>query len=182
MPHPVVALDAEVLVPILSCDFLLTAFGLGLYEPVVSTTVLDEVERALLEDHPHLDPTAVADRVAAMRDVLADHVIDTDGTDVPIGINAKDRHVVSAALLGEATILTTNDTALRNEVRTAVPALTPFSIDEFGSRLYRESPGDLSAVIDSLVAKRTRPPISRDELLSALGYVVPSVAERLRRP
>lgn len=154
MPHPVVALDANVLVPILACDFLLTAFDLGLYEPVVSTIVLDEVERALLDDHPHLAPTAVADRVAAMRDVLADHVIDTDGADVPIGINAKDRHVVSAALLREATTLATNDTALRNEVRTAVPVLTPLSLDEFGNHLCQLSPGDVSGVIDSLVAKQ----------------------------
>lgn len=116
-----------------------------------------------------------------MGDVLADHAIDTDGTHVPIGINAKDRHVVSTALLGEATILTTNDTALRNEVRTAVPALTPLSIDAFGNHLWQLSPGDVSRVIDSLVAKRTRPPISRDELLRALGYVVPSVAERRRQ-
>ena len=37
MPRLVAALDADVLVPILSCDFLLTALDLGLYEPVVST-------------------------------------------------------------------------------------------------------------------------------------------------
>ncbi len=35
MPRLVAALDADVLVPILCCDFLLTAFDLGLYEPVV---------------------------------------------------------------------------------------------------------------------------------------------------
>ena len=37
MPRPVAALDADVLVPILSCDLLLTAFETGLYEPAVST-------------------------------------------------------------------------------------------------------------------------------------------------
>ena len=36
MPHLVVALDANLLIPIVSCDFLLTAFDQGLFEPVVS--------------------------------------------------------------------------------------------------------------------------------------------------
>jgi len=36
MTGTVAALDADVLVPILSGDFLLTAFDHGLYEPVVS--------------------------------------------------------------------------------------------------------------------------------------------------
>lgn len=48
MPRLVAALDADVLVPILPCDFLLTAFDVGLYEPVVSTEALVEVERNLI--------------------------------------------------------------------------------------------------------------------------------------
>ncbi|MEO6628552.1 MAG: hypothetical protein ABIP03_08265 [Aquihabitans sp.] len=43
------------MVPIVAFDFLLTAFDQGLFEPVVSATVLDEVERSLFEDFPHLD-------------------------------------------------------------------------------------------------------------------------------
>ncbi|MCZ2109188.1 MAG: hypothetical protein LC118_06445 [Dehalococcoidia bacterium] len=74
MPRLVVALDADVLVPILSCDFLLTAFDLGLYEPVVSTEAIAEVEWNLIEDFPHLDPGSLRRRVSQMRDALDDHV------------------------------------------------------------------------------------------------------------
>ena len=59
MPRLAAALDADVLVPILSCDFLLTAFDLGLYEPVVSTEAIAEVERNLIEGFPHLDPASL---------------------------------------------------------------------------------------------------------------------------
>jgi hypothetical protein len=45
-PRIVAVLDADVLVPIVACDFLLTAFDLGLFEPVVSAEVLAEVERS----------------------------------------------------------------------------------------------------------------------------------------
>ncbi len=58
----VAALDANVLVPIVACDFLLTAFDHGLFEPVVSAAVLDEVERTLLEDFPHIDPDGLRRR------------------------------------------------------------------------------------------------------------------------
>ena len=56
MPRLIAALDADVLVPILSCDLLLTAFNSRLYEPVVSTQVLAEVERNLIDDFPRLAP------------------------------------------------------------------------------------------------------------------------------
>lgn len=76
MPRLVAALDADVLVPILSCDFLLTAFDLGLYEPVVSAEAVAEVERNLVADFPHLDPASLRRRVDQMRDALNDHLID----------------------------------------------------------------------------------------------------------
>ena len=72
IPGVVAALDADVLVPIVASDFLLTAFDLGIFEPVVSIEVLAEVERTLIEDFPHLDPVAIRHRVESMRVVLED--------------------------------------------------------------------------------------------------------------
>ena len=56
----VAALDANLLAPIVACDFLLTAFDRGLFEPVVSPAVLDQVERTLLEDFPKSTRTGSA--------------------------------------------------------------------------------------------------------------------------
>jgi len=67
MPIGVAAIDANLLVPIVACDFLLTAFDYGVFEPIVSTTVLDEVERTLIDDFPHVDPNGLRRRVAHMR-------------------------------------------------------------------------------------------------------------------
>jgi len=96
----VAALDANVLVPIVACDFLLTAFDHALYDPVASAAVLDEVERTLLEDFPHIDPEGLRRRVGYMRTALVDHTIETTGADVPDSVNPKDRHIVGAALAG----------------------------------------------------------------------------------
>lgn len=91
-------LDADVLVPIVACDFLLTAFDLDLFEPVVSAVALEEVERTLAADFPYLSADAVRYRVNAMRDALADHILTADPSNAPDVVNVKDRHVVAAAI------------------------------------------------------------------------------------
>ncbi len=126
MPRLVAALDADVLVPILSCDFLLTAFDLGLYEPLVSSEILVEVERNLVEAFPHLDPDGLRRRVGQMRGALEDHVVDPGSLDVNSeAINPKDRHVIAAALAGEASLVVTNDKRLRAETESAHAGLVP---------------------------------------------------------
>lgn len=115
-PVVVTALDADVLVPIVACDFILTAFDHGLIEPVVSVVALAEVERGLIEDLPHLGPDVIAHRVGSMRTVLEDPIFDTSSAGgVPDAINVKD-HVVQAALAAEADLIVTNDAPLRSEV------------------------------------------------------------------
>lgn len=181
MPRPTVALDADVLVPILACDFVLTAFDLGLYEPVVSIRVLDEVERTLVRTRPQLRPPAAEYRVDAMRTALEDHLIDAADTEVPQAINSKDRHLVGAALLGQATILASNDNRLRGEVAAALPGLWPMNLDELATHLFQQSPDDVSSVVDHLVAKRTRPPVTREGILAALENIMPVAVYALRQ-
>lgn len=180
MPRPVVALDADVLVPIIACDFLLTAVDLGLYEPVVSAKVLDEIERTLIEDFPRLNPAAIHWRLEAMRDALDDQIIHGGDVEVPEAINAKDRHVIAAALIGEAEILTTNDTLLRHEADHALPHLRALSLDEFALDLWRRTPDGVTAVIDALVSKRTNPPITHETMLQSLQGNMPSLIRQLR--
>ena len=62
MSQPVVVLDADVLVPVLVCDVLLSLFDAELFQPIVSPTILAEVERTLLVDFPQLRPEAPAER------------------------------------------------------------------------------------------------------------------------
>ena len=177
MPPPVAALDADVLVPISACDFLLTVFDHGLYEPVVSFTALDEVERTLSDDFPNLTADAVRYRVDAMRDALADHVIDADPSDAPDAINAKDRHVtervVAAALVGGAAVLVSNDNALRQQVNGAGMALRAVTLDDFGLELWEQSADGVNEAVDTLVTKRLRPPVTRGAMLAMLANPFP---------
>jgi predicted nucleic acid-binding protein len=177
MPRLVAALDADVLVPILSCDFLLTAFDLGLYEPVVSTEAIAEVERNLLADFPHLDPDSLRRRVGQMRDALEDHLVDPASLDdVPEDINPKDRHVIAAVLAGEASIVVTNDKRLRAEVAVTDLELVAMGADDFAAHLWQVGPDDVEAVITTLVAKRTTRPVTAHEMTAAMSGWFPTMS------
>ena len=168
MSGPTAVLDADVLVPIVACDFLLAAFDHGLYEPIVSTAALAEIERTLVEDFPHLDPAAARHRVATMRVALENQLVDGEAVDVPASINSKDRHVVGAALVGAAQVIVSNDRRLCAEVNSSERRLAALDLDAFAIGLWRSSPSDVYAVIDSMVSKRQKPPISNDELSRAI--------------
>jgi len=179
-PGVVAALDANVLVPIVACDFLLTAFDLGIFEAVVSAETLTEVQRTLIEDFPHLDPVAIDHRVRSMRIVLEDHTIDTSAVKgVPDTINAKDRHVVAAALAGEATVVVTNDGALRAEIRESDFPFDGVDGDTFVEQLWHDVPTDVEAVIAELIAKRRRHPVTQSEMVEQLRVHFPSMTQEL---
>lgn len=172
----VAALDANLLVPIVACDFLLTAFDHGLFEPVVSPAVLDEVERTLLEDFPHIDPDGLRRRVGYLRLALADNVVVTTEVDVPEAINHKDRHVVGAALAAEAPLLVTDDAALRREIEAAHIGVEPVGGDAFAERLWAASPAGVDGTIRSLIAKRRRRPVSEAQMAAQLAAHFPSMS------
>lgn len=176
MPRLVAALDADVLVPILSCDFLLTAFDLGLYEPVASTETIAEVERNLIEDRPQLDPAGLRRRVDQMRVALEDHIIDAGSVDdAADAINPKDRHVIAAALAGEASIVVTNDKRLRAETATAAINLVPMSADDFAAHLLQLVPHDVDDVLNALAAKRKKRPVTTVQIVDALRGPFPTM-------
>lgn len=50
-------LDANVLVPVALADVLLGAAEAGLYRPLWSARILDEVRAAVVRVRPHLDPS-----------------------------------------------------------------------------------------------------------------------------
>lgn len=179
MAGPVAVLDADVLVPILSCDLLLTAFDYDLYQPLVTPKILHEIVRNLLRAFPHLDPDALRRRVEQMRQALALHTReDTNDDDVLEGINRKDRHVVSAAIIHRADVVVTNDRRLRHEIVQFSGRLQAVTADEFTVGLSVADRDAIEHVIDELVTKRVRRSVTRVELLDRLAGTFPSFVAR----
>jgi len=143
----------------------------------VSTEAITEVERNLVEDFPHLDLASLRRRVGQMRDALEDQLVDAGPVDdVPEAINPKDRHVIAAAFAGEASIVVTNDKRLRAETETADVGLLAMSADDFATHLWVLMPDDVDEVISTLVAKRTKRPVTGEELIETMRATFPTTA------
>lgn len=169
--------DADVLVPILCCDFLLTAAEAGLVDVVVSDAVLAEVERNLVENFAHLDPTRLRRRVADMRDFLNDQIIEVGDLDaVADVVNEKDRHVVAAAIEAGADVVVTNDRRLRDEIERSGLPIRPMSADDLGGLLYTNDHDAVSQVLDTLLAKRRGRPLTERHFAEQLGRHLPTLA------
>lgn len=183
MSNLLAVLDADVLVPILSCDLLLSAFDEDLYRPVITVTIFDEIERNLIESFTHLDPVALRGRIAQVAAALSLHTHDEgDITEAAVGtVNRKDRHVAATALAHGADLVVSNDRRLRREINALDQPLQAVTADEFAQQLLADQPDGIDAVIDALVAKRTRRPITRIELVDQLAATFPGFAAELHR-
>jgi hypothetical protein len=177
----VVVVDADVLIPILPCNFLLAGLDLAVYELGVSSKVLDEVEHHLRTDFPTLDPARVAYRAERMRFALRNSVVrDARPTADVEAVNAKDRHVAMAAITSQATIAVTNDRRLRRQLSEALPTVSALSADQFALRLFEREPESLGEILDTMAGKRTRPPMTVDELVTRLTGALPTFAAKWR--
>jgi predicted nucleic acid-binding protein len=108
-------LDANVLVPARPRDVLLTLGHAGLYTPLWSDTVLDEVRRHLpqrmaQDARDHLFRTMAEAFPEARTDAPERIDITVRGV-----VNAKDEHVLAAALWAHADVIVTEDLDLARE-------------------------------------------------------------------
>lgn len=149
-----VLLDACVLVPVSLCDTLLRAAEKGLYTPLWSDEILDEVRRALHRVEPHLGTSRVESRFRLMNLAfdnarVTGHLGTVPGLQLP---DPDDRHVVSAAVLaGASAIVTANIKDFPADVLAEydLAVMTP---DEFLVDLLESDPDAMSAVIDQQAA------------------------------
>lgn len=176
MNRPVAVLDACVLVPIRLATTLLWLAEAGLFEPLWSDAILEEVQRNL--PRVSVTPEQARRRVAMMRaafdpEALVDgfeHLVD-DMTCHP-----KDRHVLAAAVAaGADTIVTFN---LRDfpEEATGVHDVQAVHPDRF---LCQMLAADADTVVDVLrreTAALSRPPEKVTEFLATLTTTVPTFA------
>ena len=179
-PALVAVLDADVLVPILSCDLLLSAFDDDLYQPVVTGRILDEIERNLAADFAHLDPVALRRRGSQVAQALAFHTHhDGEPTDAVATVNRKDRHVAAVALASKADLVVSNDRRLRREINQLDPPLRAVTADDLMVGLHDADRDGVDDVIDTIVAKRVRRPVTRAELIDQLAATFPGFAAAL---
>ena len=162
-------LDANVLYPAGLRDVLLRLADRNLYRPRWSATIHDEWIRNVLADRQDL----TADRLQRTRALMDTHFADAvvtgyqrliDGLTLP---DAKDRHVLAAAIHGRADVIVTanlRDFPSETIVAYGIEAQHP---DEFTGNLLNLYPGPVLAVAREHRAALKNPTRSPEEHLEA---------------
>lgn len=172
--------DTNVLYGAYLNDLILWLAERGLYRPLWSEEILEELEANLVANGE--EPALVAKRLGAMRAHFPDAVVSGHTLLVDaMTCHPKDRHVLAAAVRGDAEVLVTfnlKDFPPECVATFDVEIVHPdtFLLDQLD--LY---PGPTVAVLQQLVRDYSRPEMSIDDLLVALaGAGVPEFARSVR--
>jgi len=174
--RPVVVLDACVLVPIRLATTLLWLAETGLFQPLWSEPILDEVQRNLPK--VGVTPEQASRRVGLMREAFGAEAL-IDGFDDLIEkmrCDPKDRHVLAAAVRGGAdTVVTCNLTDFPDE------AGAPYGVgtchpDNLLIQLLVEHTDTVLATLERETAAFRNPPQTVTQFLTTLTSTVPIFA------
>jgi predicted nucleic acid-binding protein len=171
-------LDANVLVPILSCDLLLTAARHELFQPIWSPIVLDEVTRNIIKINSDIDPGRLRARMKAMSDAFPAASL-TEWEPVPSIVNEKDQHVLNVALAAEADVVVTEDTRLRRQLRSD-GRIAAQRLDDFLVSQATDDVEEWALVVVAMARRRRNPPVGPAVLLASIERSHPRFAAVIR--
>jgi predicted nucleic acid-binding protein len=150
------------------CDTLLRPAEARAFRPLWSAGVLDELERNLVERG--LPKEAVLHRITEMRQSFPDAEI--HGYDTLAGsmtCDPKDRHVLAAAVRGDAEVLVTFNTEDFPEASTEAYDLTVVHPDDFLLDQLDLYPGVTMGVLRDQARSYTSPAMAVEDLLGRLA-------------
>lgn len=167
-------LDANVLYSAGLRDFLLRLADRYLYAPLWSADIHAEWMSSLLADRTDIDPR-VLDRTRAVMDEHFPDAVVTDYRSLAAGLDLPDpddRHVLAAAIMGEADVIVTGNLRDFPSSRLAPHAISAQHPDDFIVDLFEtDLEAVLQAVRDHRAALRNPPRSAADHLtvLERLG-------------
>ncbi|WP_257181159.1 PIN domain-containing protein [Corynebacterium cystitidis] len=170
-----VVLDACVLFPIVQTDLLLSLAVERLFVPLWSERIAEEVIRNL-EKKGILPRSRSITRFSAMNQAFPDALV-TNWEDLEKGIQGlpddDDRHVVAAAIAGNASAIVTENTAAFPATALAHHGLHTKNTDEFLLDVLDISQDTVITVIHQMSARRRKPPITPKQLVKSFQPFAP---------
>jgi predicted nucleic acid-binding protein len=175
-------LDACVLYPSSLRDLLLRLGERGLFRPLWSTKIIDEMVDAVLRNRPDLDRSKLTRTVGLMREFFPDAEVAGFQEIVDVMTNDEgDRHVLAAAVRGRADVIVT-----RNVRHFPPKSLEPYDMlvqtpDEFLIHQFTLSPDVVVQELRNQAESNRQPPRTMPELLDSLAVVAPSFCDLVRQ-
>lgn len=175
-------LDANVLFPLYLADTLLTQAEAEAFRPLWSAGVLDELGRNLLE-HTEMNEDQVHHRLTEMRAAFVDaEVTGYESLIDSMGNNPKDRHVLAAAVRGNAEVIVTSDRKGFPESSLKPFDITAVSPDDFLLDQLDLYPGLVIDCLHRQISRNTMRQMTMGELLGRLTKAgAPAFADQVRR-
>lgn len=172
-------LDANVLIKAGPRDTLLRAADALLYQPLWTMTILDEVQRNLVA--AKLTTADGAQRlVDRLREVFPDALVTGYEALIPTMTNhPKDRHVLAAAVAGEAAVIVTENLRDFPPVALRDHRLVAVSIDGFLLHLFTKAPATMRDIL-AQQGRALRRPRTIAEVLASLHPHAPRFVEAVR--
>ena len=182
-------LDTSVLWPSLQRDFLLSLAVEGLYRPLWSTAILDELryheaQKRIGRGH---DPVLAAQRGQRLVDRMSTAfndavVVNWESLDGTFGLpDVDDEHVVAAAPVGGAEVIVTSN--LKDFPPQQIPKpLTVISPMQFATDIVASSPDVAYRAVIAMASRFVRPSSTVDEILDDLvaRYAMVEAVELIR--
>ncbi len=176
MSGRVAILDACALVPIRLATTLLWLAEAGLFQPLWSEPILDEVQRTL--PNVGVAPEQARRRVGMMREAFGTEALIDDFNELieQMGCDPKDRHVLAAAVRGGAETVVTFNVKDFPEDAAAVHGIEIVHPDSFLVRLLGEDADTVVATLMRETAAFRSPPVTITRFLATLSTTVPTFA------
>lgn len=174
-------LDGCVLFPASLRDTLLRIAETGMYRPRWSAEILDEVRRNLAERYPDITPSKLDSLIEAMGEAFEDASVEGYESLVDSMTNdAKDRHVLAAAVVGRCDVIVTS-----NIKHFPPEACNPLGVDvqtpdEFLVHAFHLDPDLIVEVLEMQAADKQSPPMDLNDLLEALTRTAPTFVAQVR--
>jgi hypothetical protein len=182
-PYPdlIALLDANVLIPAAPRDLLLRLVPFGLYSPLWTSRIRDEVERNLVNAGV-TTPEGASRLTQRLRSAFPHALVsDYDFLIDQMTNHPGDRHVVAAAVHAEASVIVTSN--LRHFPATALAPhrIRALSIDDFLCELVSRAPEVFSRIVKEQAMSLRRPALSVRDVLYSLALHALRFVDVIRR-
>jgi predicted nucleic acid-binding protein len=178
-------LDTCILFPVTACDVLLTLAEFGMFQPIWSSSILNELLRATLDSSQPIEHRGLRKRVEEMNEFFpyASH-------DAPSLLvyrwqlvlpDPKDGHVVATAIASKSSFIVTENLKDFPNHLLAKSGIVAMSFDSFMNTMLTRNPESVHKAFKNMIKKRTNPQISLLEQLLKLEKLSPNFNREFRK-
>jgi hypothetical protein len=177
-------LDTCVLFPVTACDALLTLAEFGMFQPIWSSSILNELIRTTTDSFQPIEHRGLRKRVEDMNAFFPYAIHEAPSLLVYrwqlVLPDPEDGHVVATAIASKSSLIITENLRDFPNHLLAKSGIAAVSFDSFMTTMLTRDPNTVHKAFESMMRKRTNPPLSMLEQLLQLGNLSPNFNREFR--